>query len=277
MKHKNLIIYSSVLVLCLLASYFLNGSTIVTPFPYFSMSFKFGLTTVVSTIVAAILVRGESFEDRLISLPLSVLAFSSASVLPFVVFTGAYFAILKIENIKFLTYAILNLLALLIFKENLVVSNLIFALSALLIISYTKKITLLNVFLIFYFTLLDMNTVLQPLHSVIIPLCAILLLVLYRLGKTRNAINVLALSILFLSPSVILSVILTAYSLVGLSILFDKFKSYDEKVITSNITIATLAISMSLLSGQAVILPLIVILAVFVEYNRNKVEISNAV
>lgn len=277
MKHKNLIIYICVLLLSLIGSFLLNGNTVSTPFPYFSMSFKFGPSTIIGTLLISFLTINESFEDRIIGLPVSVLAFSSATILPFVVFTGAFFAILKVENIKFLSFACLNLLALLIFKNDLVISNLIFVISALLILSYSKRIIVLNIFLMYYFTLLDVNNVLYSLQSLIIPICAVLLILLYVLGKVRNALNILALSLILLSPILTMPVLLTAYSLLGLSILFDHYKEREEKVLTSNVTMATIIISISFLSGHAAVLPLIALMAVFVNYNNDKVGMNNAI
>lgn len=277
MKYKNLIIYLAVLIGSILISFFLNGYTVETPFPYFSMSFKFGLPTIVGTLIAAVLVREESYLDRVLSLPLSVFAFSSATILPFVIFTGAFFAILKIENVKFLLFAILNLLALLIFKNDIVISNLTFVVSAFLILSFTKKISLLNLFLFQYFVLLDINSTISSVHLFLIPFCVLLLLFLYVRGKVRNSINVMALALIILSGDVTLSVILTAYSLLGISILFDKYRSNEEKIITSNVTIATIIISMSFLSAQSLLIPLIAVLTVFVEYNKNHVEVNHAV
>lgn len=276
-KTKNIIVYSLTLVFTYIVAYFLDNQLFYTSFQGLNIGFDFNSLTFLASAMALFLCRRNKFIDQVISLPLIVLAFMAINLSTFIITSIAFLAIIKLDNLKFLAFVALNLIGLLIFKSDTNSLILLIAASSLLMIGVSKeKSVFLTLFLIKYFSLIDYGPAISSVASIIIPLGVLLLLWLFFKHYLSNSINVLSFFLVLLTPVLSAPVIITSLSLLGLSELINENRSRMQLVLTANIALLTIVLSLTYLSGQSQLLALVVLLSGFVEFAQRGQELNYA-
>ncbi len=274
---REAIIYLVTFITCFIGLFFISDRIFYTPFTQLALSFKFDIISVVGSLLALFVTRKQSNIDLIFSIPLILLAFASQNIPSYLIFAVSFFSIAKLNNIKFLGFVALNLIALLVFKENVELIYFIIVMTSFVMISLSKKNSIfLTLFLIKYISLINFSATFDYSLQIIIPFVALLLIYLYFKQNLVSSLNILSFAVLVLNPNSSVAVTLTCLCLLGLAELITLYSDSSFFVLVSNIVMFTIVLSVSFFTGQATLLPLIVLLTAYSLLSTKKVEVVHA-
>ncbi|POB13167.1 hypothetical protein [Halobacteriovorax sp. DA5] len=269
--------FATSIILSTLLCFFLSGVMYYTGFSGLSLGINFGFLPVVGAFFTLYLMRKSDSLSLTLMAPLSFVTFGAANLATFVLASMSLLSIAKLHNFKFLAYLFINLLGLLIFKDKFYYLFYALVISSLIFIFFSKdESVFLSLFILKYLTLINYSDYVVSTSLLVIPLIVILLVFLHFREGVTNSINILAISILLLNEVNGLPLLLTALSLLGLSEFIKGYKDRLQFIITSNIAMLTIILSLSFLTGLAKLIPLVVLLSIFVEFCNKSVELNHA-
>ncbi|EPZ50318.1 putative membrane protein [Bacteriovorax sp. BAL6_X] len=271
-----IILIASIFISAILC-FVLSGILYSTGFSGLTLGVEFGFLPVVGALFSLYLLRKSDSLSLILMAPLAFVIFGASNMATFLLGTMSLLSIAKLHNFKFLAYLFVNLIGLLIFKDQFYYLFYALVISSLLFIFFSKEDSvLLSLMILKYLTLINYVDYVSSTSIFIVPFIVLLLIGLHFRLRVTNSINILALSLLLLTQVQTLPVLLTALSLLGLSEFIKGSKERMQFIMTANISMMTIILSISFVSGLAKLIPLMVLLTVFVDFCNKSVELNHA-
>ncbi len=273
---EHLILIASILISAILCFVF-SGTMYATGFSGLTLGIEFGFLPAVGALFTLYLLRKSDSLSLSLMAPLAFAIFGATNLATFVLAAMSLLSIAKLHNFKFLAYLFVNLIGLLIFKDQFYYLFYSLVVSSLLFIFFSKEDSvLLSLIILKYLTLINYAEYVTSSAIIIVPFIVLLLIGLHFRSRVTNSINILALSLLLLTQVHTLPLLLTALSLLGLSEFIKGSQNRMQFIMTANISMLTIILSISFVSGLAKLIPLMVILTIFVDFCNKSMELNHA-